>query len=277
MVMRPPLCFFSLLFPFLLLTCNSAFSQEILVVAKYDNEPLSYEHEGEMQGIAFLMFSRICKELKLPFTVKRIGPLPWKRVLLYLKTNQVDVFLGSEKLDDKNNQLIFSKEPLYQTSHSVFYRRTDPVTMDSLHSLSGSVMEDMRLDLLANESGLNLNLNQSYSRKQNLAKLMNRRVDYIIAPLLPTLNYISKSRLEVIDEIAFLKKPIVVSSNYLLYAPQSPLLEYKDKIDEKLREYQNNGTIDSAIGKEIANWKAFDWYLENFRGASAPPLQPVRD
>ena len=261
--MRISVPFYSLVFLFLLLACKPGFGKEILVVAKYDNEPLSYEAEGEMRGIAFQVFRRICEELKLPFAIKKVGPLPWKRVKLYLETNKVDVFLGAEKPLSKAGDLVFSSQPLYQTSYSVFYRRRDPVSLEALSGISGSVLDDLSVERLEHQAGLNLELSQSYTRKQNLMKLMNRRVDYFIAPLLPTLNYISENRLEVIDQIAFIKQPIAVSPNYLVYAPDSPLLAYKERIDAKLSEYQQQDLIDTTIGKEIATWKAFDWYLEN--------------
>ncbi|MDX1695347.1 MAG: transporter substrate-binding domain-containing protein [Ketobacteraceae bacterium] len=248
---------------FLLVLSTPGFTQQIRVAAKFDNEPLSYTVNGEMKGIAFQVFSQICRDLDLPFTIQRVGPLPWKRALMYLQNNQVDVFLGADRSDEDLKPLVFSSKPLYQTSYSVFYRKQQPVNLQKLADTQGTVTEDLDLGLLRQQSGIRLDLDRSHTRQQSILKLMNRRVDYFIAPLLPTLNYLSEEKMTLIDQVAFLKKPIAVSENHLLYSPQTPLLNYKDKIDAKLADYHNSEVVDKKIGKAIARWKAFDWYLEH--------------
>lgn len=238
-------------------------SETVFVAAKYDNEPLSYQVGSEMKGIAYDVFLDICKELELPFTVAKVGPLPWKRVLLYLKNNKIDVLLGGEKLGHIDKSFIFSKYPLYQTSYSVFYRKEDRISMGQLPSLVGAVLNDVDRSILTNEIGASLTLSESYSRDQNILKLRNRRVNYFLAPLLPTLNFISEKKQKAREKIAFLKDPVALSSNYLVFAPKSKLLPFKDKIDQKLKALQQSKVVEAKIGETIATWNAFDWYLEN--------------
>lgn len=240
---------------------GNSFAQEVLVSARYENEPLSYEKDNQLHGLVFEIFQEIASELDIPYAVKTVGPLPWKRSLLYLKNSKIDALLGVER--KTGVEFEYSNEPIYQTSYTIFYRSENPIEYREIEGYRGAVSVDVSIDLLKSQNESFSKLETSFTRQQNILKLLNGRIDYFIAPLLPTLNFISENHLDKRKKISFRAKPVALSSHYLAYSKEGKLLPFKNAIDKKLKEYTDKGMIGARVGEVVATWDAFDWYLEN--------------
>lgn len=101
------------------------------------------------------------------------------------------------------------------------------------------------------------------SVEQNFLKLMAGRVDYFIAPLLPTIHTVQQHYPDHLERLAFLSEPISVTEEYIAISKKSPCNSMKTELSKLLQTVKSNGTFDEWLGNSMESWDALDWYVLN--------------
>ena len=159
-------------------------------------------------------------------------------------------------------------EPAFtSTAHTIFLRKDKRGLIKSKADLihfNGGVTLGMVLDdsfsLFMTEQ---LQITQVATVEQNFLKLITGRIDYFIAPLLPTINTVQTLYPEQLEKLAFLSDPISVTDEYIVISKKSHCNTIKTSLSQLLQNVKDNDTFDSWLGDSMANWKALDWYIQN--------------
>ena len=239
--------------------------EKLIVSANANNAPISYEKEGNLTGIGFELFNRLLSSFKIP--IEKTQPYPWRRTLNNSKNGDIDIIIGIRKTVERMLYLDFIEPAFTSTAHTIFFRKKNKEQIKSkadLAHFNGGVTLGMVLDdefsLFMSE---NLQITQVATVEQNFLKLITGRIDYFIAPLLPTINTVQTRHPEQLEELAFLSDPISVTDEYIAISKQSHCNAIKISLSKLLQNVKDNGTFDHWLGDSMANWKALDWYIQN--------------
>jgi len=241
-------------------------SCEVLIIsANTKNPPISFEQNGFLKGIGFDLMERLLSGLEIP--VKRTMPLPWKRALLRSKKGEIDILIGVHKSSDRAQYLEFIEPAFTRTAHTVFFKQGGRVKISSKEDLRdyvggstfGSVLDEGFAEYMAKH----FELQEVGSVEQNFLKLMAERIDYFIAPLLPTIHIVQTRYPQKIKHLTFLDDPISVTDEYIAISKNSDCAFVNNKLQERLKEVKRNGTFDKWLGSSMASWQSFDWYIEH--------------
>lgn len=166
--------------------------EKLIVSANADNAPISFDNQGDLMGIGFDLFGRLIADLNTPIEITR--PYPWKRVLRNSKYGDVDIIIGVQKSAERMQYLDFVEPAFTSTAHTVFFKKDKKNVIKSKEDLKrfreGITLGSTLDEKFTNFMMTHLTLDRVATVEQNYLKLMAGRVDYFIAPLLPTINTI---------------------------------------------------------------------------------------
>ncbi|OUR93812.1 hypothetical protein A9Q81_15185 [Gammaproteobacteria bacterium 42_54_T18] len=239
--------------------------EKLTVSANANNAPISYEQDGKLTGIGFDLFNRLLSSIKIP--IERTQPYPWRRTLKNSKNGDIDIIIGVRKTVDRMLYLDFIEPAFTSTAHTIFFRKDKKKRIKSKADLThfnggvtlGMVLDD-KFSLFMKE---HLQITHVATVEQNFLKLISGRIDYFIAPLLPTINTVQTRYPEQLKELTFLSEPISVTNEYIVISKQSQCNTIKTSLSQLLQKVKNNGTFDNWLGDSMANWKALDWYIHH--------------
>ena len=239
--------------------------EKLTVSANANNAPISYEKDGELIGIGFELFNRLFSSFET--TIEKTQPYPWRRTLNNSKNGDIDIIIGIRKTVERALYLDFIEPAFTSTAHTIFFQKDKKNLIKSKANLvhfNGGVTLGMVLDdkfsLFMKDQ---LQIAQVATVEQNFLKLTTGRIDYFIAPLLPTINTVQTLYPEKLKELAFLSKPISVTDEYIAISKKSQCNAIKKSLSQLLQNVKDNGTFDNWLGDSMANWKALDWYIQN--------------
>ena len=239
--------------------------EELTVSANANNAPISYEQDGKLTGIGFDLFNRLLSSIKIP--IKRTQPYPWRRTLNNSRNGEIDIIIGVRKTVERMLYLDFIEPAFTSTAHTIFFRKDKKKHIKSKSDLTrfnggitlGMVLDD-EFSLFMKE---HLQITHVATVEQNFLKLISGRIDYFIAPLLPTINTVQTRYPERLKELAFLSEPISVTNEYIAISKQSQCNAIKTSLSQLLQNVKDNGTFDNWLGDSMANWEALDWYIQH--------------
>ena len=239
--------------------------KELTVGANEDNPPISYIKDGKMAGVGIDLFKKLTADLKVSVSV--LSPTPWARVRYWASIGKVDVLIGISKSEENREHLDFIEPFFTQKAWSVFLRKETRYSvrkLDDLKPLAGGVTLDAKFDTAFSEySDKYLHLFPVKTVDQNIRKLTFKRLDYIIAPLLPTIHLMDSHYPESLERITFMSDPVSVTDEYIAISKQSPCHALKEKIHARLVAVKASGEFDEWLGESLSNWQALDWYMKN--------------
>ncbi len=212
-----------LLLLFLLLWPFAGFACDVAVVAgRDDNAPISYEVNGRNQGIGYSLLKTALD--KTATRMELAASMPWPRTLNRAKSGKIDILVGIHKTADRLPHYEYLNPPLTTTAYTVFFLKEKQDKIRSwldLKQWQGSIVRETLSDeLLAATIQEDLNLLKVGSLPQAIELLVDfQRTDFIIAPLLPTVNFIQKTQPEILDTLGFLQTPAAITDEYIAIAP----------------------------------------------------------
>lgn len=269
---RQYILFLGALAGLLLSVASSAASNDcapLLVSGKPDNAPISEERNGQLAGIGYELFARAAERTAIEW--RQTQPLPWPRVLNWGRSGKIDVVIGMRKSDEREHDFLFLNPPLTVTANAVFLlkdKRAQIQAISDLYPLVGGLTRETTLDenFTRYHHG-RLNLTHVASVKQNVLMLAQyNRIDYFIAPLLPTIRYIQLYEPQLLQRIAFLKEPVSRTEEYIAISKASAACSgYWQELEVALKAEVDEGKFDAMLTRELAEWEAIDWYMDNLQ------------
>jgi len=153
----------SVLFLFYTLNCFSLECKQLRIASGVINwAPLSYQNQEtfQFQGVAFDIAEEVAKSLDLSMIIL---DLPWKRLLWYLETGELDMALAIYKNKERENKYLYTA-PYFSNEARIFVKKGREFSFNRLEDLvdragvvpaGASFGEDF--DSFAKEKKLNLN------------------------------------------------------------------------------------------------------------------------
>ncbi len=228
-------------------SCND---KDIIVSGKPGYPPVSWGHNGALTGLGYTVVARLFPEK----SVVRTRVLPWKRVLIMAEQGMIDVVVGIRETPERSKHLAFLKTPLIEVSQNVFY-------------MKGTVINS-KLDLKAKKGGFisgtvfnadfaeyaknNLTLSSVDTLEQNLKKLQYGRIQYVISPLLPTIDYIKKNHMDI--DIAFMAAPLFTTVEKIAISKASPCVVMLGEMDKALQALHKRDFIYEQFDLLTVEW-----------------------
>ena len=239
--------------------------EKLIVSASANNAPISFDNQGDLVGIGLELFTNLIADLNIPIEITE--PYPWKRVLKNSQYGDIDIIIGVRKTVERMQYLDFVEPAFTATAHTVFFKKDKKNIIKSKEDLKrfrggitlGSSLDENFMNFMVE----NLQLDRVSTVEQNFLKLMAGRVDYFIAPLLPTINAIQNQHPAELKGLAFLSEPVSVTEEYIAISKKSRCNSIKIKLSKLLKKIEDNRTFDSWLGNRMKDWGALDWYMLN--------------
>lgn len=210
--------------------------------------PHMYEENGAPSGAAISYFEAVAKHLG--HSVEWQGPLPFPRLVKYLKDGQIDGAQMFSKNDERTQYLYYPQKP-YSPVYSVFVLIKDH-PLNAIESIDD--VDGFRVGFLegANLSGF-IRSNQNKIQieyiggvnwiEQNLRKVLSRRLDAAYDINHITVQY-EAHKLKIADQLKILRLPEPPMHVYTVFSKTAPdgkkyLDQYNQAFDQFPFSYEN--------------------------------------
>ncbi len=244
---------------------SHASHHDIVVTAKSYFPPMSYQKNDNLEGISFTLLDQIISNYKIDINYQKSTPLPWLRAINNAKQGKIDIILGLEKNNNHDDFFTYSSLPLFESAYNIFYLKDQYAhpTVNQFLNLRGGVTRNFSVDSLASKGLKFTRLESVDTLEQNIKKLFHHRIHFFIAPALSTADYLTKNHAKAAEEVMFISSPIVITKHYIAVSKASKLdISIVNQLDNTIVLMHKNGEIESLIGKQIAQWQGFHWYVK---------------
>lgn len=177
--------------------------------------PFAYECDSKACGVDVELVAHVLAKLGYQIQIQFV---PWPRALARIQAGEADAILDISKgeSNEREHSLLFPSEPLSISSHSLFYRKSEPFVYEGLTSLRGKRVAVVRgYNYSANfMSAAFFSRDPGVGHEQNMKKLVRGRVDLALMDTAVGIHLIRT--LDVEDQIA--KDPTLFISGKLYLA-----------------------------------------------------------
>jgi polar amino acid transport system substrate-binding protein len=177
--------------------------------------PFAYECDSKACGVDVELVAHVLATLGYQIQIQFV---PWPRALARIQAGEADAILDISKgeSNEREHSLLFPSEPLSISSHSLFYRKSEPFVYEGLTSLRGKRVAVVRgYNYSANfMSAAFFSRDPGVGHEQNMKKLVRGRVDLALMDTAVGIHLIRT--LDVEDQIA--KDPTLFISGKLYLA-----------------------------------------------------------
>ena len=230
------------------------------IIGKTDFPPLSWQQNGKLDGIAYVIMKKIMQEKGVILEVQ--DSMPWKRALQSTRRGETDFVVTVRETENRRKSLQFVPAIMMESAQNVFYRSGN--TFNNLEDLKGK-RGGMTLGLRFSDdfslfAKQYLDLKEVPKLRQNILKLDGGRIDYFISPMLPTLHYIQSNNVKT--NINYMLEPLFVSEERVAISKLSSCLKHIDFISKRMKELNDNGFVDSLLEDELAQWSVMTDVME---------------
>jgi polar amino acid transport system substrate-binding protein len=228
----------------------------LIVAADPAYPPLHWYDGSALQGASIEIAKRVLDDLKIPYEVRYVGPLP--RVLVKAERGEVDMVATLKKTPERETFLSYPKTAAFSNPVAVFVARKHSFTFRDRRDLvglrggitNGNLFGD-GLDEYLRE---HLSFEEANSAERNFDKLGLARIDYFLTGYYAGMAYLSKRGEE--DTFEALTPYVAATENYLALTRNGNCLDKLDAIDARLAVLKKSGVIDGLIRQSMRNWKA---------------------
>ena len=218
--------------------------------------PLHWYDGKKLRGASIEIAKRVLDDLKIPYEVRYVGPLP--RVMLMAERGEVDMVATLKKTPEREQFLLFPNTAAFSNPVAVFASRKHMFVFRDRRDLvglrggitSGNLFGD-GLDEYLRRS---LTFEEANSPENNFDKLNLGRIDYFITGFYAGMAYLIKRGDE--DKVVALTPYAAETPNFVVLARNGRCAEALDSIDRQLAILKKNGVIDELIQQSIQAWKA---------------------
>lgn len=153
-----------------------AFAEEWFPVAFLD--PVE---KHKVRGVAKDIITQLASEHDVAIQV--MNPVPWKKAILWMETNHIDVLAGHYWTSSRAKRWLISRS-FFTNDIRVFYRPDDKIEVDAIEGLKGHTGAHLLGSSLGESVDFAINnflTTQSFKDNQSiLSALLNKQVDYAL-------------------------------------------------------------------------------------------------
>jgi len=207
--------------------------QQEIAIATLEYPPFIYSENNQVKGPIVDKIRAVFDQLGIKTTIK-IYPIP--RGLLMVKNGEVDAYFSLKKTPEREEELLFTNEPLIQQPF-VFFTRNDSKIIwhgnfEEIKNHRIGIVSKTSYGIVFDEYLKNkffINIDEAQSFEQNIKKLIAGRVDLIINSCDVGQNIIYK--LNASNTITALSPPIEVVNSYLAFTKTKDYSNLANKYD----------------------------------------------
>ena len=208
-----------LVFLVFIMVCNIYAEQQEIVIATLEYPPFIYSENNQVKGPLVDKVRNVFGKLEVKVTI-RIYPIP--RGLLMVKNGEVDAYFSLKKTPEREEELLFTNEPLIQQPFVFFTRNESKIiwdgNLDDIKNYRIGVVSKTSYGTVFDEylkKGFIQNIDEAQTFEQNIKKLIAGRVDLIINSYDVGQDIIKK--INDSNRIIALLPPVEVVNSYLAF------------------------------------------------------------
>jgi polar amino acid transport system substrate-binding protein len=230
---------------------NFAYSQEgaLIVTVAPSAVPYGWIEGNEAVGPSVELMKMVFADLGIP--IKSIN-IPWPRSLLWAKSGKIDAILTIFYNEERAKYIDFTI-PYTEILTSVFVKKgeTFPFKIwDDLIGLGGlGIIGDSQSEEFEKFAESKLKIHRVSKIKQVFGMLVAGRADYAVWVKGSTL--IKVRKLGYSEKIEILPVPISSQNVLIGFSKKSKFRNYLPKVNKKIKQLRDDGTIDHWIEKAI--------------------------
>ncbi len=218
--------------------------------------PLHWYDGATMQGASIAIAKRVLEDLKVPYEVRYLGPLP--RVLAAAQRGDIDMVATLKKTPEREQFLLYPSTPALSNPVAVFTSRERPIAFKSradLVGLKGGITRGNVFGYGFDEfMRQNLSIEEAGNPEHNFSKLSLGRIDYFITGYYAGLAYLQQR--EDQDRFAANFPFLVDTPNYLTLTRRGQCANLLPAINERLLKLAKGGVLDELTRQNFELWKS---------------------
>lgn len=239
------------LFLLIIFSC-SAFAEEILIASGHpDWPPYEWKNEDKIIGAGTELVEIIFKDLGIDVHSKAMGN--WKRVQKEANNGNIDVIVACYKTEEREQYLVFPSTPFRIDYSSIWISKGTSFSFDKWDDLIGKTGVAMlgasygtEFDTFIKEK---LIIQRVNGIEQVLKLLEKDRVDYF--PFSLYAGQIKIKQFGYEHKFEYLPNPLNQVDVYFAFSKKSKFLRYLPYVEEGIKKYKKNGTVDQLFKKYI--------------------------
>ncbi len=221
----------------------------LLVFSDGNSKPYTWEERNQIVGPIVDLITSVFNDLGIP--VKTVI-LPWPRAIFMMQTGDIDVILTMFYTPERAEFMMYSV-PYAQVYSSIFVKKGREFHYSKWEDLIGRLglvsLDDSHGAEFDKYAKDHLKFYYVGSLAQIFKMLDLERGDYTIQPKISTLIVIAQMGYQ--DKIVPLNVPVSTQNTHITFSKKSPFLKYLPKVNQRIQEMQDNGTIEKMIEKVI--------------------------
>lgn len=206
------------------------------------------ESGGKLEGPLMELLDNIFTGLEVGVTSK---PLPWARAIEQMKSGEIDMIPVIFYTQEREGFMAFS-EPFATVPTAVFVPTGKSFEFSSPADLVGKKGLIMRGDSISDEFEAvreSLNLTEIAGYDQMAQMLADQRADYAVAA---QYGFVIQSKKSLCDsKIEILPQPVAARNLHFAISKQSPFIRHIPAINEKLVQFQKDGSLELLVNRTI--------------------------
>lgn len=227
----------------------------LVVTADPAYPPLHWYDGSSLQGASIEIAKRVLDDLKIPYEVRYVGPLP--RVLMKAERGEVDMVATLKKTAEREAVFSYPKTAAFSNPVAVFAARKHLFPFHDRRDLvglrGGITIGNLFGDGLDEYLREHLKFEEANSPANNFDKLSLGRIDYFLTGFYAGTAYLSQRGEE--DKFVALTPYVAATQNYLALARKGHCLDRLDQIEARLALLKKTGVVDELIRQSILRWK----------------------
>lgn len=213
--------------------------------------PLSYIHNGEIEGIGPSLARMVGEDIGVPVVVNNVGS--WRRAVRLLEVGEIDLLVSLYKTPERESFMAFTS-PFWREDTVLIMRRSDPVHYESWSDLvplkGATIGGDSRGE--AFDRFLKEKLDVVYTPLQEnlVAMLRAKRVDYLVLGR----NSMFVEDFESADsDLVTHPTPVDSHDVYMAFSKASECHGLADKFSRVLDRFRTEGKIKELFQEQQSN------------------------
>jgi len=226
---------------------NSVNKKEFVGTGHPGWPPITWQNNDELIGAGPDLMKKISRDLGFVLVSRTMGP--FDQTLKKMESGEADVYFGLYKTSDREPYMEFS-EAYAVDPVAIFVKKGKEFSYERWNDLAdkkGIGLVDVKYGESFSEFSNNLDILRSETPEQSFDVLNHGEADYFIYSLYAGQRVLSELGLDA--EIVSLPNFLTSENLFIGISKKSPLVQYLPQINEEIRIYKNDGTIDGLIAK----------------------------
>lgn len=223
--------------------------------------PFSYKDKvtKKVSGLSTEIIDAVFKQMDIKITSTRV--MPWARTQELGYEGKFDAVYTASINNERKQYMYFPKEPIIKSKWVLFAKKSDKdkLKFDNLKSLKGKkfcfISEYNYPKVFKEYIYKNAKVTTVSEEVLNIAKLLHGRCDYMPAVLETTIDLTKTNTMlkenNAYKNIFYFKKPLSISSFYLMFSKKRVLKEFVDKFSDTLVKFKKTKKYKEIVEKYL--------------------------